>query len=133
MKDWAPEWTSRPDAIVPCEQRALDSNHDDREERSMTDEVTAMPDLDFSKPYCFVLDRTSPDDKRPDHFRACVVFEDEAGYHPTGNEGQRPWYWNEEQCAAQNARIGLSPSDVGRIISSSMRAQNAPKARRRAG
>jgi hypothetical protein len=92
-----------------------------------------MPELDFSKPFCYVLDHTSPDAKRPDHFRACVVFENEPGYHHTGNEdrGQRPWYWTEEACAAQNARLGLKPEDVARIVASSMNPKKARAQRRK--
>jgi hypothetical protein len=60
------------------------------------------------------------------------VTEDEPGHAPLAGDGpeggRRPWHWGrtyEEAravCAAENERLGVTPDDAFRIISSSMAA-----------
>lgn len=77
----------------------------------------------MSNRIAYTLDEFTPSKSSPDRYLVLVVTDGEAGYRRTGNEGQgvRPWYWSRENCAAKNAKLGLSPTDVSKIIASSMR------------
>ena len=70
--------------------------------------------------YCYWLDKTQPDQQYPDRFRVSLVFENESGYRPTGGGDVVPWYWDVKTCKEQNARLGLTTTDVNNIILSSM-------------
>lgn len=81
--------------------------------------------------FCYYI----PPDQQPDPkdgYRVAVVYEDEDGYHWTGDEpgtpgGRRPWYWGktleeaEKICAEQNQeKLGLSAKEADILVMRSM-------------
>jgi hypothetical protein len=63
-------------------------------------------------------------------FRVSVIFENERGHFPTGGDGKEPWFWGmtyeeaEEVAAQQNdAKLGLSTTDVWEIVASTLTAE----------
>jgi len=88
--------------------------------------------------YCYTVMETEYYEGKG--YMACVVIEDEPGYHHTGNpkKGVEPWYWGHDfekaKAAARhvNEERGLTQEDVDRIIDSSFRAQNKLEAERNA-
>jgi len=78
--------------------------------------------------YCFMVMQTEYYPNKG--YMACVVVENEAGYHRTGKPDTEPWYWGHDLAAAEevarkkNHDMGLTDDDVMRIIASSMTASN---------
>lgn len=94
-----------------------------------------MPDeLELTKGnFCYYI---APDAFVEGHgWRVSIVVRDQPGYYPTGDDkpaGTAPWYWGKgtyeeasEICDQMNeAKLGLTSTQVTGIICSSMRASN---------
>lgn len=82
-----------------------------------------VTDID-GKRFCYHIPQSAYEPGKG--WRVSVIIEGESGHYPTGTEDKAPWYWGEsyaeaEQTAAEmNQSMGLSPSDVVKIITSSM-------------
>jgi hypothetical protein len=85
--------------------------------------------------YCFYIDESM----KTDHgYVPSIVEEDIAGYSPLAGNGHHatPWYWGDTLDAAraiaaeQNAKLGLTPADVERIVDSSIVAGVRARARK---
>lgn len=85
-----------------------------------------LDELLDTKRYVFWLDKTKPEQEGSDRYRVSIVFEDEPGHWPTGDDnpldglGVLPWYWDEETCYARNVDRGYSRQDIDAIVVSSM-------------
>lgn len=70
---------------------------------------------------CFHLLQSQPSPTHADHYRVCVVTEDELGYQPTGGGDVEPWFWDHATCIAMNEkRFGVSTEEAEKIVVSSM-------------
>jgi hypothetical protein len=105
-------------------------------------QMTTIDELMATKRFAFYI---PPDGYvQGQGFRVSVVFENTPGHFPTGNwpyngspEQKVPWFWGhdleaaKQTCDAQNERMGVSPVEALKIITSSMAAGHRGKGRPR--
>lgn len=76
--------------------------------------------------FCYYIPPTQ--EPGPEGWRVAIVWEDEDGYHWTGDEerGVQPWFWGdtlkaaEKLCAEANKRLGLTEKEAAIIVMRSM-------------